>query len=252
MVVLARKLKSVVNSVGFVGEKKPRFRGRPNRLFMLGEPLREAKVSTRIRPKFPRERVLWSRKFVVFNNAHNINALKLDRTFFKSLSSKTKVLEIGAGSGRLMQFLLDHSALRSENVVLADIAYGSPSKMPPLKKGIYSLYKSGKIKLRKADMWASRFKKSEFDHILVSEAMIHPIVFDNVGFDLSSKDPRIVAIKSLVSRLLPAVKQGGTLRVSPLIPPYIECLKQENVFKGLDVEFTSGGMVITKNNLPIK
>ncbi|MFA4907332.1 MAG: class I SAM-dependent methyltransferase, partial [archaeon] len=97
-----------------------------------------------------------------------------EKAFLSGITPKTKVLEIGAGSGRLVEFLLKRTNLRPENLAIADLTYGTIFS-PALKRKVYSLVAKGKIRIL-SDNFESRNKPflggEKFDKIILSNFFV--------------------------------------------------------------------------------
>ncbi|MFH1225636.1 MAG: hypothetical protein V1676_07620 [Candidatus Diapherotrites archaeon] len=164
------------------------------------------------------------------------------------LDAKTRILQIGAGSGRLAAWLFGMKKLRPENYDLMDLAY-SPKGGKWDGSGVYfksriaNLLRAGKIRIMRGNMYSYKFSKEahgRYDHILLPNAFFSSRVNLNakglqtmhaalgkispssqLGKELA-RHPHLIptiaknicALARLVGNLQVALKPGGTIRIS--------------------------------------
>ncbi|MDO8538078.1 MAG: hypothetical protein Q7S21_04290 [archaeon] len=194
----------------------------------------------------PRLRAGWH----IFENIRHIHTLQLDRDFFSSLKPNTKVLEIGAGTGRLADYLLKNSKLRPENYEIMDKRYGE-KEMPFLRKKIFLLMKKRRIKVTKANMWEHGFKKNAYNHILIPEGFFASSEITKKmwkpGMSTSARDELLIeTVTGLVGKLGRALKQNGTLRISYIWPEILEEIEKRNLFHGFKVTIKTTSIILQK------
>jgi len=102
------------------------------------------RLRKRVRPEKLTKESVPLKGFEVFSVAHHRKFLRLDDPFLRSLTSQSRVLEIGFGSGRLANFLLKNSQLKPENFHLMDKEY--IRDLPYLNRLIRQLISKGRIK----------------------------------------------------------------------------------------------------------
>lgn len=220
----------------------------------LRTPANRSRELLRLRGEMPR-RLRKTIGYHYFSPATHVERLKLDSKFFASLTGKSSVLEIGAGTGRLADYLLKHSRLKPENLDLMDRQY---DKHPPwLKKRIKALVDEGRLKLIEGDMYEFPFKK-RYDHILIPEAFFN--LASNVSPEFGKAHERVsraakkegwfvedrlenteafewfldaVQTRILVERLEASVKAGGSIRISWFDDQTVKwMLKHPQIFPG--------------------
>lgn len=175
----------------------------------------------------------------------------LDRAFFASLRPDTRILEIGAGTGRLADYLIAHTKLRPENYEILDKGYWKRS-MPWLKKKIFLSAKNGKIKVTKADMWDHRYPENSYDHILVPESFFPDYAKGFPGAEQRArlnKDEQlqlnIKFLKKLVEKLGPSLRHHGSIRISWFgYKAELAELERQNPFLNFKLSTTPAGGVI--------
>lgn len=84
-----------------------------------------------------------------------------------------RVLELGAGSGRLADFLIRKEHIRPSNYVLGDIVYGT-HEAPALKRKVFSSAKKGRTKVRSLDIFEKPGNIGKFHLIAVSFVLGEP------------------------------------------------------------------------------
>ena len=171
-----------------------------------------------------------------FSPRHHLKNMALTKKFLASLGPETKVLEMGAGSGRLTNFLLKNSSLRPENYTMFDLAY---DKAPPwFKRKVSAFINAGRLKLIKGDMFTYSYPRNAFHHVLIPEAFFVSDAYYERVKELGAETRKRIAagkarkgegkrkyreassvvyveeLKKLVDRLAPAVKKGGSIRLS--------------------------------------
>ncbi|MFH0906377.1 MAG: hypothetical protein V1824_03495 [archaeon] len=131
-------------------------------------------------------------------------SLIIDSVFLKKLSPKSKIIEIGSGTGRLADYILNHSEINPVNYTMVDLDYALPRSGPFLNRHIFELYnKSLKSKGKKGIELiaesAFKFQPSErVEHIIIS----------NIDISTKTSDDLI----SLFKKLSNSVVKGGTIR----------------------------------------
>jgi len=145
------------------------------------------------------------------------------------------VLELGAGTGRLGDWLLKKTALRPEGYVAVDQIYGERPEVF-MKARVWKQAKRGKIRLLKGNIWKPgpihrALTGETFDHILIPEGLMEP------GWErppVELEEPR-KAGRVFARILVKKLKQGGTLRFSHAQPIFNERasrqVRERNPFK---------------------
>ena len=135
----------------------------------------------------------------VLRISHVLSALK--RVLLKS--KNVKVLEIGAGSGRLAKHLIYTKGIRPENYTIADLDYVGKGKGPFIVKEIQELVRTGRMrKIRLNALEAPSEQIGKFNVILL------PNVLPD-GFLSSS--PRRIAVLKIARNYAPLVEKGGCI-----------------------------------------
>ncbi len=176
-----------------------------------------------------------------FSPRHHIAVLDLDEAFLESVTPHTKILELGAGSGRLADYLLRKTKVDSSHYILADPAYvGRP---PGLKRRVYRLWKKGVVQLAPLSYTGKIVGK--YHHILLPESV------------LASREDLYEKLITLMRSLLPHVRAGGSLRMS-YVPKPRKLEEQPPAFSrysayakqltdaGYRIRYTGGGVVIER------
>jgi len=165
--------------------------------------------------------------------AHQLGIYRIGQSF----NEKTKILEIGAGSGRLAQHLLKNTKLKPENYELFDAEYGD--HLPWLKRKIYSLSRQNKLKLTQGDMWNHKFPKNVYSHIFIPNAFFPDVQKDRELYSeliIKAREGKLekslaadligykdcLFLQELLNNLLPSLKSNGTIRVSHIDPATTE------------------------------
>ncbi len=163
-----------------------------------------------------RQTLAWSH----FTPAYYRRKMAIDAEFLASLTKKSRVLDIGAGTGRLADHVVRNSSLRQapHNYVMVDKAYEKSGV--ELKANIRRLVRQGKMQLHAVNYWTDKLPPGKYDHIIFSESFFSPIIStESARYD--SNMGLLVALK----KVWPKLKIGGTLRIAPV---YLEFLEKGN------------------------
>lgn len=175
-------------------------------LALYPEALEElAKQHPKIAARLPR----WA----TFQVEGHLQTLGLDNEFMQSLTPETRVLEIGAGTGRLANYLLKRTPLQPRNYILFDKAYEA---IPPaLKRRIFRRWRKGRgsLKLVAGDYFTFDFGEigtGKWHHIIMPESYF--------GKESGSIDFEYAQLLSFIKKMLDHVEPGGSLRMSSHLP----------------------------------
>tara|TARA_Y100000310_G_scaffold327376_1_gene393633 strand:+ start:4030 stop:4596 length:567 start_codon:yes stop_codon:yes gene_type:complete len=130
--------------------------------------------------------------YLHFTVNHHVKTLLLGEDFLSSITPQTRILEVGFGSGQLTNFLMKKSALSPKNITLLDFDYRS---LEYVQSSVRRLIKKGVIKHIKSDVVDYNHPENAYDHIIMPESH-----FRRMGVTMD--------------KLVPALKPGGTIRMS--------------------------------------
>ena len=159
-----------------------------------------------------------------------------DKTgFFEGITPKTRILEIGAGTGRLAQKILKTKA-RPENITLVDLAY-TKNKIPSMKSNVYYLARKGRLKIFHGNLFKPEFDKGKkFDKIIISHAFFpgrEPGInrVRHGHSDIPYLDNKVEGLRRVVELYYPFLSKGGEMYFSPLFTLMGAESAKELVFK---------------------
>jgi|GEM_PF-2395038 len=194
-----------------------------------------------------------------------INRFRLNKHFLESISSKTKIMEIGVGTGNVAKYLLAHSKIEKHNYSLIEMNYDG---LPKWKKdNLTNLERYHKISVTKENIFFGKLPEGRYNHILLVESFdpamyfvrelargsIHEISledqYDKVVQAIATKnkidfDKAVVVLEGkafmeLAEKLKPSLEDNGDIRISPvsniligLINEYPDKMKP----KGFEIE----------------
>ena len=185
-------------------------------------------------------------EYASFQTKLHVRRLGLSKTFLKTLGPTTRMLEIGAGSGRLTEHLIKNTRLTPENYEIMDISY---EQNPPfLKKAIHLLKRRRRIKVTAGNMFEREYPQDYYHHILLPEAF-HPRTLEDYGKleeDIEPAGAELVALARLVNKLARALKYNGTIRISGIHLSLARRVIRRKVFPAFRIRRTSGGLILTK------
>ncbi len=198
-----------------------KLRVRPVHPALQGWPPRGIDQSKYVRPELP-SRLSHSQKWLWFNPQRHREALLLDADFLQSLDDRTRLLEIGFGTGRFADYLLRHTRLQPENYEL--LGQETFEEGPFLKRRVYDLVLKKKILLTRANMWTHVYPRNQYNHVIVPEAYF-PEWKNDLGEPLppgafsrlpQEEKRRLKSehLAAFVKRLSPSVRKGGSIRIS--------------------------------------
>ena len=168
-------------------------------------------------------------RYKVFQNKVHLENLAFDKPFLGSIGPNTRMLEIGYGSGRLTDYLLRSTRLAPGNLTIVDFAF--PDAGQYQKKRVFLAQKTGRIKRLTGNYMLQNYPKNHFDHIILPESFFN-------------------TFKGMLKKLAPALKTGGTLRISFAHPQAIQDLANAGFFEPFGVTVinsTRRGVVLRKN-----
>jgi hypothetical protein len=181
------------------------------------------------------------------------NALKLDSKFLTSLTSETKILELGAGTGRLTNWILNNSKIKPENYTILDLVYSNTK--PSMKKKIALLIKKGKIKPIQEQILQHEYPKNHYNHIFLPESFfpefLAPEHIKSYEFKSGVRKQNARIFEMLIKKLNPALKKGGTIRLSSkinighMVWGIKKEIKELNL-QGYNISFTNTGVILKK------
>ncbi len=163
--------------------------------------LKTARVLMRFAPK----RFILPAAFLRFKPSHHLQALALDREFFNSITPESRILEIGASSGTLTNYLLQRARVRPENYTIMDHMYALKI---PLKRKVATLVKQGKVRQIAENYHSHNFGTEQWNHILMPASLFPNLQAGSLDYDED--------ISNLFKKMLRHLKIGGTLRASHL------------------------------------
>lgn len=183
--------------------------------------------------------VSWRRRWIPFNVKHHLITLHLDDSFLKGITSRTKLLILGEGSGRLADYFFRKTRVLPENMVLVDKAY--TKRHTGLKKKVFLYWKQGRLQLKKNNFFNG--VEGKFHHILIPEA-VFPISRHSVDPTITFRD-----YQKLLENNLPNLEPGGTLRATwipepDMSPPNLRVRRFKAFLDGL----TKQGYAISEKN----
>lgn len=194
------------------------------------------------------------------------------RRFFESLTSRSRVLEIGSSDGRLARYIMGRSPVKPANYIMMDFAYAGKWEVPrypriPLKE--YASYRrvSG-------NLFFPPFRgEGIFDKIIVPESFFTEISSSDrktqqyIMRNLTPSERKIargqfptdaVFLHIILRKYFPFLRKGGELYVSnihfvpewnsPLNQMFLEYLTKARMGKILDYEFSKGVLVVRRSS----
>lgn len=217
-------------------------------------PVEKVRFHSSFEPIRDKPRLAWRYEYNAFSPKDQAAVLELGSNFLSSLSQNHHVLEIGAGTGRLADFLLRRSKLKPENYELLDLNYGP--NMPFVKKKVFLHHKSGRMKLIQADMFRHKYPRNYYDHIIVSDALVPFNITAPTGirpkFSESSKGSHLVNVevgflKILVGKLSPSLRTNGSIRICNVFASTWALISKQNIFPGFELKYIpQGGLILQK------
>ncbi len=229
-------------------------------------------VSRTLVHKEPRKSYQWTGDhFAHFTPLYHGRVFKWKRRrFFNSLTSDSRVLEVGASDGRLAHYIMSHSPVKPKNYVLMDLAYGGKwevPRYPRIPKKEYDQYRRVN-----GNLFFPPFRGvAIFDKIIIPESFFTEISSSNretqryIMRNLSRQEREIargqfptdaVFLHILLKKYLPFLRQGGELYVSnihfsgkwdtPLNQMFLDSLTRARARGLIDFDFTNGSLVVRK------
>jgi len=208
--------------------KKPR-----NKEPHLKKEIKFSHTSTKIQPKRLEKQFQYS----YFNIDYHKNVFGINKAFNKKITEKTKILEIGAGSGRFADYLLRKTKLESKNLDLLDSQF-KKGDLPYLKSLIWNLQKKGKINLIQGNMYDYKLNK-KYDYIFVTSAIftlrspeIINKIIKNIGkaHTVEQSQLKLESLNVLVNNLHPALNLGGEIRLNYMPKNIIKMIEEQIKF----------------------
>ena len=193
--------------------------------------------------------------YVTFPVSKHNHVLRLDETFLNSINPQSKVLEVGAWTGRLASRILKRTKINPKNYELLDLFYAHG--VPALKKRVYYLQKKGKIKLSDENIIVKQLPPNYYDHILIPESFFPESIVGKTIFEemvdkgvQGGKGPvpaENAVLRQLVMHLSPAVKVNGSIRISRSYEDHsFELAHLKNILPNFKIEYTSTGVILTR------
>ncbi len=200
------------------------------------------------------KRIRVAKEYDMFPPSRHSVELKIGQRFLDSLGPNTKILEVGAGSGRLTEFILKRSKIRPENYTILDYEFGR-AVSAPLTRTVFSLLKKGKLRILGGNFLERDFGKESYDHILVPQSFFMDSATAKNRRDLARMhdtgypDNRVNYLALIVEHLKPALRPKGSIRVSSiqfLDFPATAIKTLRLFFPEFDVADTNGGFIFIK------
>jgi len=197
-------------------------------------------TSTRVPPK----RLEKQFRYNYFNIEYHKNVFGINEAFNKKITEKTKVLEIGAGSGRFADYLLRKTKLESKNLDLLDIQF-KKDDLPYLKSLIWNLQKKGKLNLIQGNMYEHKLNK-KYDFIFVTSAIFtirSPEIINKITTNIGKAKTveqsqlKLESLNVLVNNLHPALNLGGEIRLNYMLKEIIKMIEEQIKFNPIFTKY---------------